>query len=187
MFNKILTLSLILVLAFSFSADARPRKQFSKRQNQNSEIRQEMIQFVKEYFPDRGAKLERLASENPAEFRQRRNDLVGEIRRLIDLQDRDPELFEIHIKEIQLRHKLEDLGAIYQDADPEERKNLDIELRELLHNAFDIRQQIKAAELEDLRKKLKHVENGLENRIKRRDELIEQRFNEITRNQDSDW
>ncbi len=149
----------------------------------------ETVAFIREYFPERAARLEILKEQDPATFREKARELHHEVERLLELKEKNKPLFDIHLEEIRLRTTLRKQSKALREADTEaERQERRATLRTSLERAFDLRQQIKQGEVEELRDRLKDLESGLERRKSRRAELIDEQLKKLTTEEpESDW
>ena len=188
---------LILLVMLAGTLDAQPRFRGARGGGQGMPggpgmgpgLDPAMVSFIREYFPERAAALESLRSSDPESFREKARALHMEVRRLMDLKENNPSLFDVHIEEIHLRPILRKQAKACRDAtDDADRARKEAELRASLERAFDLRQQIKRGEVEELRERLQELETGLERRKDRRQELIDEQLEKLTRDDsDSDW
>lgn len=149
----------------------------------------ETAAFIREHFPERAARLEILREQDPTGFREKARELHREVDRLLELKENNPALFEVHIEEIHLRTTLRKQAKLLREAGTEsERQQARATLRASLERAFDLRQQIKQGEVEELRGRLKELESGLERRKGRRSELIDEQLRKLSAEEpESDW
>jgi hypothetical protein len=153
------------------------------------ERRDEVVQFIRETFPEKARMMEKLRRRDPAEFQRRRQQLAEEVKRLLVLRDENPELFKVQVDEMRLR---DELGRLAREARREkegsrERQEAEKKLKEAVGRSFDLRQRIKEAELEDLRARLKELESTLERRAGRRAQMVEERSRDLLQNAGDDW
>jgi tyrosyl-tRNA synthetase len=133
--------------------------------------------------------LEELRQRNPEEFQRRRQRLAEEVRHLLDLRERDSELFRVHLEEMGLRDELNRLAreARREKAGSKERQEAERKLKEAVQRSFDLRHRIKEAELKELRGRLAELEGSLERRASRRSEMIDERLRELLGSGEEDW
>ncbi|MDP2360294.1 MAG: hypothetical protein Q8O14_06025 [bacterium] len=151
--------------------------------------RDEVVQFIRENFPLKARLLEELRQRNPEEFQRRRQRLAEEVRHLLDLRERDSELFRVHLEEMGLRDELNRLAreARREKAGSKERQEAERKLKEAVQRSFDLRHRIKEAELKELRGRLAELEGSLERRASRRSEMIDERLRELLGSGEEDW
>jgi hypothetical protein len=149
----------------------------------------ETVAFIRENFPERAARLEILREQDPTTFREKARELHREVERLMELKEKNKALFDVHMEEIRLRTTLRKQAKTLREAGSEtERQQARTALRASLERAFDLRQQIKQGEVEELRDRLKELESGLERRKGRRAELIEEQLRKLASEEpESDW
>ena len=181
----------LLVAAPTLAQRPRPPRPEARREAREvvREQRDEVVQFIRETFPEKARMLEELRRRDPAEFQRRRMKLVEEVRRLMELKGQNAELFKIQVDEMRLR---DELGRLALDARREsegsrERQEAEKKLKEAVGRSFDLRQQVKEAELEDLRARLKDLESTLERRSGRRAQMIEERTRDLLKDTGDDW
>ncbi len=182
------TLSFLLVgLESAVEAQGRFRRNPGLQQEGPPGLSHQEFQFIREHFPDRFSRLERLRAADPETFREKARELHTEVRRLMAMREEDPARFQVQIDEIALRSTVRRLGERVRDSQGVERQEAETELRQALTRAFDLRQQLKQAEFEGLKKELDELENSLQLRLERREELIEEKFQELTTRPEVDW
>ncbi|MFA7332207.1 MAG: hypothetical protein WC326_14150 [Candidatus Delongbacteria bacterium] len=188
-----LLVALLLALPVPAAAQrARPRERQEARQATRDvfqEQRDEIVQFVRQHFPEKARLLEDLRKRNPAEFQRRRQKLAEEVRRLMELERENPGLFKLQVEEMRLRDELNRLARDLrrQREGSRERQESAKQLRDSLERSFDLRQKIKQGELEDLRQRLGELESSLKRRTERRAQLIEERFQQLSESGEEDW
>ena len=113
--------------------------------------------------------------------------LLPRAARLAVLRERDPALYDLRVRDIRLERETEALAAearrVRRDAsveDPEDRvEDLHEELEERVEAHFELRQEIRAAELERMQERLERLREDLDRREDDRDELVAQRVAEL--------
>ena len=104
-----------------------------------------------------------------------------ELRELRDLKARDPERFKLQLRIGEMDRRSAELGQkIRREADEAARKTSTDELKTLLGELFDLRQQEREKNVQQLDRELKDLLKQLETRKARRDEIIQHRFNQLT-------
>ena len=190
-----LTWSLLLALSLALPAAAQrpprgPRVEQRREARETfQEQRDEVVTFIRDTFPEKARQLEELRRRNPQEFQRRRQKLVEEVRRLMELKDQNPELYRAQVEEMRLR---DDLNRMAREARREkegsrERQEAEKRLKDAVQRSFDLRQQVKEAELEDMRTRLKDLEGSLERRAGRRAQMIEERVRKLLDDGEEDW
>jgi len=185
--------ALVVLVAISAAArepkPPRPPRSGKAMTEQQVERKDEVVRFIREHFPERAARLEELKRRDPEEFRKRRQELAGEIRRLLDLKEKDPATFRVQLEEMRLRDELQRLAREARGlaAGSRERQEAEKALRDAVRKSFELRQKVKEAELQELRKRLQDLEGSLSRRAERREQLIEERTQELLGSGTEDW
>lgn len=186
-----LALSLMVVVA----SDARPplgqkpdrpAKALTEQQEENKD---EVVRFIREHFPEKAARLNALKRRNPELFHRKRQELAQEVRRLIDLKERDPGAFRIQVEEMRLRDELQRLAREARGlaVGSRERQEAEKTLKDAVRRSFELRQKVKEAEVADLRRRLQELEGSLSRRTERREQLIQERTQELLGSGEEDW
>ncbi|MEM9418945.1 MAG: hypothetical protein AAGA25_07855 [Planctomycetota bacterium] len=140
-------------------------------------------EIVVRLYPKMAEKLEAQREEDPEKFKKTLERSFPRMRFLVQLQKRDPEMFELRIQDISLDQQAKQLVKQLREARKADDKGRYKELYEQLETKvaeqFDVRQQIRAMEIEALKQKLEELEQSLDDRDDDRKDLIEQRINEL--------
>jgi hypothetical protein len=86
-----------------------------------------------------------------------------------------------------LQREAQHLVKAYGSADEAERSGIRMRLRENVGAQFDLREKRRADEVAKMAKRLKKLQQSLEQRGKRRDEIVEQRVRELTGTDTPAW
>ena len=143
---------------------------------------------VVQLYPDLAERREALRDEDPRRFKQTLERRFPRVRFLVQLQQRDPEMFDLRMADISLDQQTDTLARQLRDARAADDEDRYDELRDQIEakvtQHFDVRQQIRAREIEMLKAKLEELEQDLDDRDDDRKDLIEIRVNELA---GSDW
>lgn len=113
--------------------------------------------------------------------------LFPQIARLVRLKEIDPGMYELRVQDIRLERDTERIvnetrriraDATVEDAD-DRIEDLHDELEDKVEAHFELRQEIRAAELERMRARIEQLENDLDRRKDDKDALIAQRLAEL--------
>lgn len=144
--------------------------------------------IVVRLYPELAERLDTLRSEDPRQFKQTLERRFPRVRFLVQLQERDPAMFELRMTDISLDRQTDALAKQLREARAEDDKDgykaLRDEIETKVAEHFDVRQQIRAMEIEILKAKLEELEESLDDRDDDRKDLIELRVNELA---GSDW
>ena len=143
---------------------------------------------VVQLYPDLAERRDALRDEDPRRFKQTLERRFPRVRFLVQLQQRDPEMFDLRMADISLDQQTDTLARQLRDARAADDEDRYDELRDQIEakvtQHFDVRQQIRAREIEMLKAKLEELEQDLDDRDDDRKDLIEIRVNELA---GSDW
>jgi len=139
--------------------------------------------IVARLYPELAERLNVLRDEDPRQFKQTLERRFPRVRFLVDLEKRDPAMFELRMTDISLDRQTEALALQLREARDADDKDRYEDLREAIKakvaEHFDVRQQIREMEIEKLKQKLEELEERLDDRDDDRKDLIEQRVNEL--------
>ena len=129
--------------------------------------------------PDLADELRELGERDPRHLREVIQRRFPGVRYLIDLKERDPEMYRLRIRDIQLNRETRDLARAVQAAQAADREDEADDLIETLEERvtehFDVRQALRERELDVLRERIERMQEELEDRADERDDLIEER------------
>jgi hypothetical protein len=140
-----------------------------------------IMERLKEQDPERYEELMRLREENPGLMHERLKEFgkkLGE-RRMGKAQD--PELREKFKELMALEKKAREFAGQYRKAETEEeKKRAGGDLKSVLVKAFDLKLVTQEKGVQQLEKRLKELKELLEKRKAAREEIIQNRFDELT-------
>ena len=148
----------------------------------SDEERESIRAMVAESFPER---LEEFEAATSGDQRQRRRFMrvIGELMRMRELKEDNPEMFEVQAAEMRLDFQLRRLAREYRFNDDEaERERLKAEIRKTAAERFDMQGVHMELELDHLRAKLDHLQKVIEKRFADRDKSIDRMGERITGN-----
>jgi hypothetical protein len=104
-----------------------------------------------------------------------------QLREMKELKERDPERFKLQMRIAELDRQSNELGQKVRRApDGDEKKQAATELREVLNRLFDLRQEEREKNVQQIERDLKELREALEQRKAKREEIIQQRFDQLT-------
>lgn len=138
----------------------------------------ERLDLLREIDPDLADRMGRWREKSP----ERVSDMLRSHWRLshmIELKSRDPQLYELRIKDLRLNKEAIELADRVRkhraDNNADEAKKAEQELLAKVRAHFEVRQQVRQRELEALEKKLDEMRQRLVERQQAQDRLIEER------------
>jgi len=142
------------------------------------EQEREILAFVRRHFPDEVGRFARLQHAGVAEYRRA---LQSKWRLMRSVRNLDPHLRETTIRKYRAhRAKWRALSALRQTEDPDRREQLQAELREAVAEYFDAELILDAERIDNfearVNARLRQLRDDLEQRIRERDEMIQERF-----------
>ncbi|HHL73101.1 MAG TPA: hypothetical protein ENJ29_11385 [Bacteroidetes bacterium] len=147
----------------------------------NEKSEQETLAWIEEADAELAADLAKLKTESPQRYRITIRRMNMTRRKLDRLRERDQERFalqkKIHIMEAKTRM----LGTRYRKSDDDaEKERLQADLKKILTELFDLREQDRGREVQRLEKELARLRQSLEKRRKNKERIIERRLAELT-------
>jgi hypothetical protein len=104
-----------------------------------------------------------------------------QLRDMKDLRERDPERFKLQMQIAELDRHSAELGQKVRRAPNEDaKKQAAAELKEVLNKLFDLRQEEREKNVQQIERDLKELRGSLEKRKAKRDEIIKHRFDQLT-------
>jgi hypothetical protein len=104
-----------------------------------------------------------------------------QLREMKELKERDPERFKLQMRIAELDRQSNELGQKVRRApDGDEKKQTATELREVLNKLFDLRQEEREKNVQQIERDLKELREALEQRKAKREEIIQHRFDQLT-------
>lgn len=101
------------------------------------------------------------------------------MRQLNDIKERDPRGFERTREMRRLEGESLALGERARQAPPDERERIVKELGQVLQKLFDVREENRAREVSELKRRVEALEKELSNRKANKDRIVEQRRREL--------
>lgn len=129
----------------------------------------ELMEKVKERYPEKWEYLQRLREENPRKF----HDSLGKLRHHMMRASEDPEVQARMAANRELQARFRKAVTKHQDAEEGTQDKLHKDLLELASEMFDARQAIRARRLAQAKDRIKDLEDEIAQRAKKRTELIE--------------
>jgi len=130
--------------------------------------------FAKEHFPNRYAAFEAIGDERPMRWMFTRR-IVSQWRRLVQLQDQQPEMFETVMREQKLMDDAFGLSREARDGKSGADDKLRAKVVEIVENQLKDRK----ARIEKLEKALQDQKDQLAKDQNRKDELVDQRIEQL--------
>lgn len=149
---------------------------------ERGERMEKLLGRIKDKNPEQYENLMRLKEENPELFREKLQEMVREFKKQGKRRRRmDPETRE-RMQEIRkLENESRELSKQYRNAESEdEKKNIAGDLKAILVKIFDLKLLSKQKEVERVESDLKELKDLLKKREESRDEVIQNRFDELT-------
>lgn len=152
----------------------------------NEEEREQLREFIAEHFPERFEEIQQLEA-NQERLQMHMGRILPEMMRLRELSERDPQVFEMRIREIRGEFRLRQIARQLRFGEGDtDRTALEKEARQLIEQQFDLRQQRMEAEILRLEKKIAQLRAGLEDRAASREVEVDQALERLTSGQGPD-
>ncbi len=146
-----------------------------------SEDEQQQVRaWLKEFEPDRLAKLDHVQRENPEMFMMLLTDTFFEMKKIQEMKERDPDSYERITKERKLDVQCRQLAEKYRKLEEETQKaQVRNELQVLLNQLFDLRESMRGQEVKDLENRLNELRQTLEKRRSNKVLIVENRLKQM--------
>ena len=104
-----------------------------------------------------------------------------QLREMKELKERDPERFKLQMRIAELDRQSNELGQkVRLTPEGDAKKQAATELREVLNRLFDLRQEEREKNVQQIERDLKELREALEQRKAKREEIIQHRFDQLT-------
>lgn len=148
-----------------------------------------MMEFAKEYFPTFYSHSQEIKDINPEEYKKLILERFPMIMELLGLKGKEPELFNVVVKNIEMEDKSGYLSMKYiESSDETEKANIERELKTLLAELFPLKQKEEKIKADKMEEEVKKIRELIEQREANKDTIIQDRLNELTgKNQYLKW
>ncbi len=152
----------------------------------------ERLELLRELHPDLAERLEQLKDRNPQRVGAMIREHFPRLGEMLELRRRDPELFELRVKDIRANRKTLELAERYRQArragDQAQSQSLRDELQAAIREHFEVRQAQRERELAMLEERLEELRQRIKERTAQREELIQKRISELSEKaRDAEW
>ena len=112
----------------------------------------------------------------------------GRMHEMNEMKTRDPKGYERLVAMRKLEQETIRLGESARQAPPEEREKLSAQMKEQLSRLFDLREEARSRELEELKRRVGDLEKALAGRKANKDRIVENRRRVLLGDRpDDDW
>jgi len=191
--NNMLRFLFVLLLAISanLSAQERQKKEKPERPDKNvsvEDLKRELgddwenilISKIRQEDPETIEQLEKKKETNPSRYYKDLTKLWRQYKHLEKLKYEDPERYKTEKRYRQLEQKSKQLARDYRKSDSEDEKaKIQDELKICLTKLFDLREKKRNDRVMDLEKEVENLKAMLKYRKEKKDEIIENRLNEM--------
>ena len=147
---------------------------------------QDVLDFIETNDPTTYQELMNIKEKMPGEF----NIIIGEAvehkRELDRLKRESPEEYDDVMKIMDYESRERDLSRQYREApDANDKSRIEAELKGVIKELFDLKLKQRQRELQRLEQELKNIKDEIEKRRINKEQIIQNRFDEITGKNDS--
>jgi len=188
--KKCLSFVLATILMLSFmtaSAMSKSKNSSAFGKNKESKLiitdteREDFLEYLKDQEPGEYQRLLMLEEQDPGEFYKVVHQGARDLVQLKELKEKDPDTYKRIMDVRDLRKETEELALKYvRAADDETRSNYEKELKSNLEKLFDIREEQRTLAIRAMKIRVKTLENQLIKRKEYKDAIIENRFKDVT-------
>jgi hypothetical protein len=150
------------------------------------EKKQDDINRVMEFFrvtqPDVYEQARSLRTSDPAKFEKLISGAISTVNHMEGIRRRNPKIFELCMQEMQFNYASLRMAHELKRTDlPDpDRKQITEQLKNIIAAEFDVQQQIKYLEIEDLQKKVSDLDNAVHARQQDKDNVLHKRLEDLT-------
>jgi len=146
----------------------------------------EALSLIEETNPEMHARLVELRKNNPERFRRAMTRAAPRLREFARLREHDPEGFELRRQELQISREIFQLlrrvaGAEPNDLTADALQDVQDRLEVLIAQQFEIRIEQGQRHIERLEQRLERLRAEVDDRLERKDQLIDDRAAELLR------
>jgi len=143
----------------------------------------ELLDVLAEVNPEVAQRIEQHRADQPDSVMQMLRPHAPGLQRLVYLKRNEPEHYALRVEDIQLERHCDELAGELRNAeaadDAETAGQLRTELAAAVARHFDVRQQLRERHLQRLEQRIEELRQQIEQRRAARDELIQQRIDEL--------
>ena len=144
------------------------------------EMEQAALTFVETYHASRLDDFRRMKIAQPEQYARTITDIWRRAEQLSILQKEDPQRYDMEIRQERLDEKTFVLAQTSRTAKEEkEKQNTRQQLEASVNEQFDLREQIKEAEVKRMDGELQRVKEKLKQRRANKSEIVKQRINQL--------
>ncbi len=148
-----------------------------RRAELNEEEIEEVLDFIQTHWPEYHSRLLDVRENNPRRFRMM---IRAAAHRMEQFEGMSEEEREARIRLSKVKVEIYRLSAAYREANNETTQNaLREEIRQSVAEAFDLDQKLREYGLARLEAQLRELRKELQSRTQRREEIIDERVNDI--------
>jgi hypothetical protein len=142
--------------------------------------RQKLKHFIEEHFPRLALELDGLRERAPQRFERRMMRIGADMRRLMEMVERDPQRGLTMIRERQVAIQLRQLVTEYHDSsDDARRAELRGKIADAVSREFQVRMERRKAEVRQMETRLAELRGRLAETDSLREDLISRRVREL--------
>ena len=153
----------------------------SAEQRRQEDINRAMA-FFKATQPDVYEQAMALRTSDPAKFDKLIMSAMPTVNKLEGMRKKNPKLFELSMLDLQLGYKSLRLAHDLKKPDMSdvERQKSAEELHQIISNEFDVQQQIRQIEIDDLQARIKDLDDQVKARAKDKEGILQKRGEDLS-------
>jgi len=141
--------------------------------------REDMLRFIQEEFPKEMREFHEIARHHMGEAVDYLTDVVAESLDMVTARRDDPAQFELMMRWRRLESQAFDLAEAYRRVDDGKRDEIAKELRRVLGEGFETKQNLMQRGLGKMREEIERLESLIEKRQAKREAIIERRMDTL--------
>lgn len=140
----------------------------------------ETLEFLQKHQPGLADRLAQTREKDPEDYRRQMARVYPATRYWKSMQDRDPEVFNLIQRDLQMGRKIRELSDELANArEPERRSELEFQIREQLAKRFDVSQERRRIQIDRLAKQVELLVKQMKIRAANKDSIVESQMQEI--------
>jgi hypothetical protein len=140
---------------------------------------EQVLEVLEDYRPEMAEQITDMRQRDPQRAEQLIRRAMMFVRPMMYMKQSDPEGYELHIRDAKLDRESHELSRRVREAQGRDADAMRAELRAVVAEHFDVRQQINERKLAALERRIAELRQQISARAEAREELVDQRFGEL--------
>jgi len=142
--------------------------------------REGIMEFIRDHFPREMRQFRELSAKRFSEAAELMSDVIRESLELLETRERNPEVYAKRVRQRELEIRTAALVEAIREAEDRDREKRLEELRGILEEAFEIKQELMKIDVAHMEKEISELKKMVARREANRKAIINRRVSEIT-------